>query len=133
MRINKFIASNSEISRRKADELILKGLVFVNGKKINKPGLSINPDKDKIKVNNKLISTNSEKIYIALNKPANYITTRNDDQNRKTVMDLIPKNKNLKPVGRLDKNTEGLLLFTNDGTFINKLTQDMNVKKNISQ
>lgn len=122
MRINKFISSNSGISRRKADELILEGKVFINGKKITKPGKIITPGEDKIEINGKKVETTSEKIYLALNKPAGFITTRKDEKNRKTVMDLVPKNKNLKPVGRLDKESEGLLLLSNDGEFINRLT-----------
>ncbi len=122
MRINKFISSNSKISRRNADTLILEGKVFVNGKKISKPGTAIDPEKDKIKVNDEEITSKNQKTYIALNKPAGYISTRKDEKNRKTVMSLLPKNKNLKPAGRLDKETEGLLIFSDDGDFINKLT-----------
>ncbi len=122
MRINKFISANSEFSRRKADELISKGLVKINGEIVKKLGTQINPSKDLIEVNNISIKPRDENIYIALNKPEGYITTRSDDKNRPTVMELIPKNKNLKPAGRLDKETEGLLILSNDGTFINKLT-----------
>ncbi len=122
MRINKFITSNTEISRRKADKLILEGKVFLNGKKVEKPGIIINPETDTIKIEGKIIKKTEEKTYIALNKPKGYITTRQDEKNRKTVMELIPKNKNLKPVGRLDKDSEGLLLLSNDGDFINKFT-----------
>ena len=122
MRLNKFIASHSQFSRRKADELIENGKILINGVLTKKLGTQINPEKDKIKVNGKLISPHTTKVYFALNKPANFITTRSDDLKRKTVMDLVPKIPNLKPVGRLDKDTEGLLLLSNDGDFINKLT-----------
>ncbi len=122
MRINKFIASNSGISRRKADELILEGKVFLNGKKITKLGTTVVPEKDKIEINGKEVKATGKKLYLALNKPTGYITTRSDEKNRKTVMELIPKDKNLKPAGRLDKESEGLLLLSNDGEFINKLT-----------
>jgi 23S rRNA pseudouridine2605 synthase len=124
MRINKFIASNSQISRRKADELIEEGLVSVNGKKVEQLGMSIDPSKDKVFINNKEITPQhkEELIYIALNKPEGYISTRSDELNRQTIMDLVPKNKNLKPVGRLDKDTEGLIFLSNDGDFINRLT-----------
>lgn len=128
MRINKYIAQNTEYSRRKADELILQQKVFLNNEKIISHATLIDPEKDKIEIKlekkNIIISPNSSanKIYLALNKPAGYITTRSDEQNRKTVMELIPTNQNLKPVGRLDKDTEGLLLFSNDGDFINKQT-----------
>jgi len=122
MRINKFIANNSQISRRKADELILEGKVFVNGKKVQTPGIEIDPETDKVKIDNEIIELNEEKIYLALNKPAGYISTRKDEQDRKTIMELVPEGKNLKPVGRLDKDTEGLIILSNDGEFINKLT-----------
>lgn len=122
MRLNKFIATNSEYSRRKADELISLGKVYVNDKKITKLGETIDPENDKIKINGKTIESENERIYLALNKPKGYITTRDDEQKRKTVMELLPKIKNLKPAGRLDKDTEGLLLFSNDGEFINKIT-----------
>lgn len=122
MRLNKFISSNSEFSRRKADELIQAGKVFINNKKNQTLGIQIDPEKDKVEINGKIITAKTEKIYLALNKPADHITTRHDEQNRKTVMDLVPKIPNLKPVGRLDKDTEGLLLFSNDGEFINKYT-----------
>lgn len=122
MRINKFIANNSNFSRRKVDQLILEGQVFVNGEKITEPGIQINPEKDKIKIFNKEIQSSAKKFYLILNKPAGYITTRKDEQKRQTVMDLIPQDFHLKPVGRLDKDTEGLLIFTNDGELINELT-----------
>lgn len=122
MRINKFIAANSGFSRRKADELISKGEVFLNGQVITSLGTDIDPEKDKIVINNAPITLSEEKFYLALNKPAGYLTTRKDEKNRKTVMELVPKNLNLKPVGRLDYDTEGLLLMSNDGEFINKHT-----------
>ncbi|MBD3360683.1 pseudouridine synthase [Candidatus Peregrinibacteria bacterium] len=122
MRINKFISSNSKYSRRKADELIKSGSISINGRVVKKLGTKINPEKDIVKIGNKKIKSNSDKVYFALNKPKNYITTRKDELDRKTVMSLLPKIKNLKPVGRLDKDTEGLLLLTNDGEFINRHT-----------
>lgn len=122
MRINKFISSNSEYSRRKADELIENGQVKINGKITKKLGTEIEEAKDRVEVKGQAIKALTQKTYIALNKPSGYVTTRNDEQDRKTVMELIPKNQNLKAVGRLDLNTEGLLLFSNDGEFINKLT-----------
>lgn len=123
MRINKAIASFTEFSRRKADELIKNGEVSLNGQIIKELGIQIDPEKDQLKVLGQMITAKKEeKIYIALNKPKGYITTRNDEFKRETVMALVPKNKNLKPIGRLDFDTEGLLLFSNDGQFINRLT-----------
>lgn len=122
MRINKYIAANTSFSRRKADELIKNGKVSINGKQTLELGLDINPEKDKIEINNKLIKQKTAKIYLALNKPKGYITTLADEHGRRTVMLLVPQRQNLKPVGRLDMDTEGLLLFSNDGEFINRLT-----------
>lgn len=123
MRINKAIASFTEFSRRKADELIKNGEVYLNGKIVKELGIQINPEKDQLKIRGKMILAKKDgKIYIALNKPKGYVTTRDDEFKRETVMSLVPKNKNLKPIGRLDFDTEGLLLFSNDGEFINRLT-----------
>lgn len=122
IRLNKFISSNSTFSRRKADELIAEGKVFVNNKRIIELGTKIDSEKDKVMINNQIINVENEKIYLALNKPKGYITTRDDELGRETVMSLLPKIENLKPVGRLDIDTEGLLLFSNDGEFINKHT-----------
>lgn len=120
MRLNKFLATNTSYSRRKADELIESGAVKVNNHTAAL-GTEIDPEKDSITINGKKVTSGNQKIYIALNKPSGYVTTRNDEFNRKTVMDLIPNDQNLKPVGRLDLNTEGLLLLSNDGDFINRL------------
>ncbi len=126
MRLNRFIAESTQFSRRKADQLIQAGKVFVNGKLVTDFSTQVDPLKDKLTIKNdnstiQRVAT-SKKIYLALNKPQGYITTRKDERNRKTVMDLIPKDQSLKPVGRLDKDSEGLLLFSNDGNFINHHT-----------
>lgn len=122
MRINKYISLHTEHSRRKADELIMNGKVKVNGKLCKELGTQIDTDKDKVAVLGKNIEPKDEKIYIALNKPQGYTTTRKDPYNKKTVMDLLPPIPNIKPAGRLDKNTEGLLIFSNDGDYINRIT-----------
>jgi 23S rRNA pseudouridine2605 synthase len=123
IRLNKYIAENSEYSRRKADELIKEGKIRINGIHIVKLATMVNSDEDVVSVNGKALKKRGVSMnYIALNKPPRYICTRSDELGRKTVMELIPKGKNLKPVGRLDKDTEGLLLFSNDGEFINQLT-----------
>ena len=121
LRLNKFISENSKYSRRKADELIKEGEVLLN-KNPAKLGEKVDPQKDKVTILGENVSQKKQKIYIALYKPAGYITTRSDELDRKTVMDLVPKIENLKPIGRLDKDSEGLLLISNDGEFINRMT-----------
>ncbi|MBD3330991.1 pseudouridine synthase [Candidatus Peregrinibacteria bacterium] len=122
MRINKFIAASSKYSRRKADELILEGRVKVNNKTTKTLGIDIDPQVDKVKINNKELKGNIEYVYFLLNKPAGFVCTRSDELGRKTIMDLLPPIKNLKPAGRLDKDTEGLIILSNDGNFINRIT-----------
>ena len=120
-RLNKYIASSGLCSRRKADELIEAGKVMVNGKKISELGYSVLP-KDKVFVEGKLIHPVKHEYY-RFYKPAGYITTADDEKGRKTIYDLLPENlHNLKPVGRLDKDSTGLLILTNDGDLINDLT-----------
>lgn len=120
-RLNKYIASSGLCSRRKADELIESGVVLVNGKKVTELGFSVQP-KDKVFVSGKLIHPVKHEYY-RFYKPAGYITTSEDEKNRKTIYDLIPENlHHLKPVGRLDKDSTGLIILTNDGDLINDLT-----------
>lgn len=121
MRLNKYIASSGLCSRRKADELIEQGAVVVNGKKVTELGFSVG-EKDKVFVNQKLIRP-VKHLYYKFYKPAGYITTCDDEKGRKTIYDLLPESLyGLKPVGRLDKDSTGLLLLTNDGDLINELT-----------
>ena len=120
-RLNKYIASSGLCSRRKADELIESGVVMVNGKKVTELGFTVNP-KDKVFVNGKMIHPVKHEYY-RFYKPAGYITTADDENGRKTIYDLIPENLyHLKPVGRLDKDSTGLIILTNDGDLINDLT-----------
>lgn len=119
-RVQKILAQAGVASRRKCEEFIAKGRVSVNGKVI-KLGDKANPDKDKIVVNGRLIKL-EKKVYIMLNKPKNFVTTVSEQFGMKTVLDLVRVPERVFPVGRLDKNTEGLLLLTNDGDFTNKLT-----------
>ncbi|MBP3924581.1 rRNA pseudouridine synthase [bacterium] len=120
-RINKYIAASGICSRRKADELIENGEVFVNGKKVTELGYLVD-DKDKVFVNQKLIRP-VKHLYYRFYKPAGYITTAEDEKDRKTIYDILPENlRNLKPVGRLDRESTGLLIMTNDGDLINQLT-----------
>lgn len=121
VRLNKFIASSGLCSRRKADELIEQGLVKVNGKIIKEMGFLVT-NKDKVTVKNRPVKK-SNLVYIKYYKPAGYITTMSDEKGRKTIYDILPPEvKDLKPVGRLDKDSTGLLIMTNDGDFVNKMT-----------
>ncbi|MTI70226.1 MAG: rRNA pseudouridine synthase [Firmicutes bacterium] len=123
MRLQKYMAKCGVASRRKSEKLISKGVVKVNDSTITELGFKINPEKDIVKVNNKKIKMEQKSVYIILNKPDGYITTVSDQFDRPTVLDLI---KNVKqrvyPVGRLDYDTSGLLLITNDGNLTYKLT-----------
>lgn len=120
-RLNKFIASSGLCSRRKADELIESGKVLVNGKVIKEMGFQVGP-KDKVVIDKQLIKPQRHEYY-KFYKPAGYITTSDDEKGRKTIYDILPKElHHLKPVGRLDKDSTGLLILTNDGELINQLT-----------
>lgn len=122
MRINKYIACAGVASRRKADELIANGNVRVNGLVLREPGYDV-VEGDIVEVNGRRIETSEKKIYILLNKPTGYVTTVSDDRERDTVMDLVADvDARIFPVGRLDYNTSGMLIMTNDGDFAYKLT-----------
>ncbi len=121
IRLNKYIASSGLCSRRKADELIENGQVMVNGKIVTELGFLVK-DQDKVFVDKKLVRPSKHEYY-KFYKPAGYITTCDDEKGRKTIYDLLPDNlAGLKPVGRLDKDSTGLLILTNDGDLINALT-----------
>lgn len=123
-RLQKVLAGAGVASRRKCEEYIVEGRVKVNGKVIDKLGTKVDPEKDLIEFDNKKINNKIEKkIYVLLNKPLNYITTMNDPEGRKNVADLVNKiSQRIYPVGRLDYDTEGLLIMTNDGDLTYKLT-----------
>lgn len=122
-RLQKYLAEAGIASRRKCEEYILEGKVKVNGEVVTTLGTKINPQKDKIEYNGKQITkTNEEHTYILLNKPIDYVTTVKDQFNRPTVLDLIKTDKRLVPVGRLDMDTSGALILTDDGDFIYKVT-----------
>ncbi|MEN8703072.1 MAG: pseudouridine synthase [Polaribacter sp.] len=130
IRLNKYIANSGVCSRREADTYIEHGSVKVNGKLVTEMGYKVQPD-DVVQFDGTSI-TPEQKRYILLNKPKNYITTMDDDRGRKTVMDLVANasKERIYPVGRLDRNTTGLLLFTNDGDLAKKLTHPKhNVRK----
>lgn len=127
MRLQKYMAKCGVASRRKSEEFISQGLVSVNGKTIITPGYIVNPEKDIVKVNGKKISMEKDKLYIMLNKPVGYVTTMKDEKNRKVVTDLIEDvDERIYPVGRLDIDSSGLLLLTNDGDLTYRLTHPSN-------
>ena len=119
MRLNKFLSNSGVASRRKCDLLIEEGKVTVNGKVVNELGLKINEKKDKVKVEGKDISLPSSFVYIKLNKPKGYACTASDEKGRKTIYDLVDCEERLFSIGRLDYDTEGLIILTNDGDFAN--------------
>ncbi len=122
VRLNRWIAESGLASRRGADELISEGLVIVNGKKITTMGHKINPETDRVTVKGRPLKAAEPKIYIAFYKPENVMTTMDDPQGRKTISDFFRKLKvRVFPVGRLDWDSEGLLLLTNDGDFAQKV------------
>jgi 23S rRNA pseudouridine2605 synthase len=130
IRLNKYISNSGYCSRREADSHITSGVVTVNDNVVTELGTKVSFN-DKVKVKNKLLSP-EKKVYILLNKPRDYITTVSDPQDRKTVMELVKNacKERIYPVGRLDRNTTGLLLLTNDGELAKKLMHpSSNMKK----
>ena len=126
MRINKFLASAGLGSRRKVEELILNKKITINGKIQTNLAFDV-AEGDEVKFNGNLVTLPDKFTYLIMHKPKGYLTSVSDDRNRKTVMELLPENlKMLKPVGRLDYNSEGLLLFTNDGDTAQKLMRPEN-------
>ena len=119
MRINKYIAHSGYTSRRKADDLIIAGKVKINGQVINEPGIKVN-DGDRIEVEGKVLEI-EKKFYIKLYKPVGFITSNFDPYNEKDLNDLIDIDERFFVAGRLDKDSEGLLIITNDGDFTNNL------------
>jgi 23S rRNA pseudouridine2605 synthase len=132
MPLNKFIAHSGICGRREAAEVVKKGLVKVNGELVTEPGHKVSA-KDEVKVNGRKIWLAKNLVYILLNKPKDYITTTDDPQNRKTVLDIIGRAtpERVYPVGRLDRNTSGVLLLTNDGELAQKLTHPSNEVKKV--
>lgn len=127
IRLNRYIANAGICSRRKADELIQAGVVSVNGEVISELGHKVDPGKDVIRYNGETLKR-EKMVYVLLNKPKDYITTTEDPQERRTVMHLVEKasRERIYPVGRLDRNTTGLLLMTNDGDLAEKLSHPRN-------
>ena len=124
-RLQKVIANSGYCSRRKAEELISKGKVYVNGEKITELGTKVNKT-DAIEVEGKVLSLEEDKVVYLLNKPRGIISSVSDDKGRKTVVDLIDTKKRIYPIGRLDYDTTGLILLTNDGELANTLMHPNN-------
>ena len=127
IRLNRYISNAGICSRRKADELIAAGIITVNGEAVTELGHKVDPAKDLVRYNGELLKR-EKKVYVLLNKPKDYITTTDDPQERRTVMQLVDKasRERIYPVGRLDRNTTGLLLMTNDGDLADKLSHPKN-------
>jgi 23S rRNA pseudouridine2605 synthase len=131
LRLNKYLANAGICSRREADEFIEAGVVKVNGEVVTELGTKVLRT-DKISFNDQIVSL-EKKVYVLLNKPKNYVTTSDDPQERKIVMDLVKDacTERIYPVGRLDRNTTGVLLLTNDGDLASKLTHPKFLKKKV--
>ncbi len=121
MRLQKYLSSAGFCSRRKGEEYIRDGRVKVNGVTVTELGSKVDPQNDRIEVDQKLVQTDQKKIYIALNKPREYVTSC-DHPGEKIVLDLVDIPERIYPVGRLDKDSTGLLLLTNDGSFHHRLS-----------
>ncbi|MFQ6723863.1 MAG: pseudouridine synthase [Clostridia bacterium] len=129
MRINKYLADCGVASRRKCDELITQGKVKVNNKVVRELGLDIKPT-DVVLFENRVVRPTVRRVYYKLHKPKGYVTTASDEKGRKTVVELMRKvQERVYPIGRLDYDTEGLLILTNDGDITNILTHPKNAVK----
>ncbi|MDD5732069.1 MAG: pseudouridine synthase [Patescibacteria group bacterium] len=139
IRLNKFLSQCGVASRRAAEKLMEMGMVKVNGIIVREMGVTIDPENDSVLVADKQVRPCTDMVYYILNKPVGYITTASDPHDRKKVTDLVPKNPRVYPVGRLDHDTSGLLILTNDGDFTYEMTHpkfekekeyELTVKKN---
>ena len=131
IRLNKFLAECGVASRRNCDKIISEGKVKVNGETVTSLGTIVNSKNDKVEYEGKLLTLKSEKVYLKMNKPKGYLCSHSDPQGRKTVYMLLNTEERLFTVGRLDYDTEGLLLFTNDGDLANKLAHPRNEIKKV--
>lgn len=123
MRLNKFLAKSGIASRRAADLLIQQGMIAVNGVTVTQLGVIVNEESDKVTFDNKPVTISNEYIYLLVHKPSGYIVTCKDNFNRPIIIDLVNKYKKIvKPVGRLDYNSSGLIILTNDGEFAFRLS-----------
>lgn len=122
MRLNKYLSAQGITSRRKADELIVQGHVTVNGAVVRELGTVINPESDIVTVSGKTVAPAKKRVVYLLNKPKGVVTTAHDPEGRKTVLDFVPKVPRVFPCGRLDYETMGLVILTNDGNLCYQLT-----------
>ncbi|MCL4358520.1 MAG: rRNA pseudouridine synthase [Patescibacteria group bacterium] len=122
IRLNKFLSQAGISSRRQADILISQGAIKVNGKIVKKLGFQIDQENDRVEIINKLVEVQSQKIVYLVNKPIGVVSTAKDEQGRKTVLDLVPSSPRVFPCGRLDFDTTGLMILTNDGELCYNLT-----------
>ncbi len=122
IRLNKFLASAGVASRRKCDELITAGKIKVNGNVTTTLGLQVDDEKDEVAFEDTIVYPVEKKIYIVINKPVGFVSTVKDEHDRKTVIDLIPLSERIFPIGRLDYESTGVLLITNDGPLSHRLT-----------
>ena len=130
VRLQKYIAMCGIASRRSAEQLIADGSVKVNGEKVTEQGVKVEIGADKVSVNGKIVKPSGKNYYIMLNKPVGYVTTMSDEKGRKTVRELVEDvGVRVYPVGRLDINSEGLLIMTNDGDFANGIMHPSFEKK----
>lgn len=122
VQLNKFLSNAGVASRRKSVELIKEGKVEVNGKVIKEPGTRVDPQKDEVVLDGRRVAGKTEFVYLMLNKPKGVISTVSDERHRRTVIDLVKTRERLYPVGRLDEDSSGLIILTNDGELTNRLT-----------
>jgi len=122
MRLDKLLSDAGYCSKKRAAEFLKNNMVLINGIRTHEPGTKLNVGKDTIGVNGNALKDLEEKVYYLLNKPKGVVSTVADEHNRPTVVSLIPETKRIFPVGRLDENTSGLIILTNDGIFSNRLT-----------
>jgi len=120
-RLQKFMARCGVASRRKCEEIITGGRVKVNDIVISELGHKVDPEKDSVYVDNKIINIEENKVYIALNKPEGIVSTVKDEKERKTILDLVKTKERIYPIGRLDYDTSGLIILTNDGDIYNRV------------
>jgi pseudouridine synthase len=121
VRLNRYLSMCGVASRRKADELITQGVVEVDRKVIRDLGTKVDPARSKVFVNGKRVTLHHDRVYLVMNKPKDAITTLSDERGRTTVMSMVRTQHRVYPIGRLDRNTTGVLLFTNDGEFAHHL------------